>query len=112
MIGAIALNRRSMTMNHTARWALIPAVLIGWLAVAGPASAVLVSEVKDDAGFFKPETIKKANGEIKEIKERYKHDLVVETYKTVPADRLDEVKKMDKESRNRFFEGWEVERAK
>jgi hypothetical protein len=98
-------------MSRLLRWALLPAVLAGWV-VAVPARAALVSEVKDDAGFFKPETIQKANREIKEIKDRYKHDVVIETFKAPPADRAEEVKKMDRSARNRFFEEWARERFK
>lgn len=80
---------------------LFPAGLIG--------AAMLVSEIRDEAGFFKPETIEQANKLIKEIKDRHKKDLVIETYKAVPDKRKDEYAKLGKD---RFFEEWARERAR
>src|SRR5437867_125773 len=90
-------------MLHFARWMLVPAVVLAWLVAAGAASAALTAEVRDDGGFFKPETIRKANQEIKDLKHRTKKDLLVETYKTVPADKAEQVKNMNAEARNKFF---------
>ena len=46
----LSLVRRSFT----------PAVMLGWLLVGGPATAA-VPEIKDDAHFFKAETLAKAS---------------------------------------------------
>src|ERR1700733_4375124 len=84
--------------------------MAGVLLMAGwAAAALLVSEVKDDGGFFKPETIKKANKGIKDIKDQHKTDLVIETSKGFPPERKDDFEKLGKE---RFFEEWGRERAK
>ena len=88
---------------------LVPALAA---LVALPAMAALVAEVRDDAGFFKPEAIAKANLIVKSIKNQYKHDLLIETYKTVPADQADEFKKLDKEGRSRFYSDWALRRAR
>jgi uncharacterized membrane protein YgcG len=81
------------------------------LAVTTPAIAV-VPEVQDGAGFFKPETIAKVNDQLAEIGKKHNFDLLIETYPTVPADKVAAVKAMDKEARNRFFQEWANSRAK
>lgn len=92
-----------------ARWLGIPLCLA--LASASPAWAV-VPEVQDGAGFFKPETIAKANDALAEIGRKHNKDLLIETYATVPADKVEAVKAMDKESRGKFFQEWGKSRAK
>jgi hypothetical protein len=89
---------------------LWPLLVLGGLFVAGGAdAALLVSEVKDDGGFFKAEAIAKANKGIKEIKNLYKKDLVIESYKGIPADRKDLFEKVGK---TRFFDEWARDRAR
>jgi hypothetical protein len=92
-----------------ARWVWLPLALS--VAMTGPAWAV-VPEVKDGAGFFTPGALTKANQELAQIQKKYRKDLLIETFATVPADKADAVKKMDKQARNRFFETWAVERAR
>jgi uncharacterized protein len=98
-------------MLHSLRWTVVPALVLGWLAAVGPAAAV-TPEVKDEAGLFKAETVKKANAAVREIKNRYHKDLLIETFQTVPADKVEEVKKMDRAARDQFFEEWMRERAR
>ena len=93
-------------MLRVARWVLIPALVAGWLTAAGPAWAI-TPQVKDDAGFFSPAAVKKANEVIRDIKDRLHKDVVIETFKTVPANKVDQVKEMNPQARNRFFEEWE-----
>ena len=92
-------------MMSSARRIWIPAVVMAWLLAAGSASAALTPEVKDDAGIFKKETIKQANQEIKQLKDLYKEDLLIETYKEIPADRKGEY---SKEQKNEFFQKWAI----
>jgi uncharacterized membrane protein YgcG len=80
------------------------------LLVASPALAV-VPEVQDGAAFFKPETIAKANDLLAEIGKKHHKDLLIETYATVPADKVESVKAMDKEARAKFFQEWGNSRA-
>lgn len=82
-----------------------------WLLVAGLAGAavLLVSEVKDEGDFFKPEAIARANQGIREIKNKYKKDLVIETYKGIADKRKDDLEKLGKK---RFFEEWARNRAR
>jgi uncharacterized membrane protein YgcG len=99
---------KSVRRAPGARRALWPAVLLFLyvvLAVAAPALAV-VPEVQDGAGFFKPETIAKVNDAVAEIGKKHHKDLLIETYATVPADKVEAVKAMDKEARTKFFQEW------
>jgi len=43
-------------------------------------------QVQDTARFFTPDTIKKANAVMADIKKRYKKDLIVESIKEIPAE--------------------------
>src|SRR5438067_1121243 len=77
-------------MSLSARWALIPALVAGWLAFAGPGTAWASKasdppfKVKDEGGFFSELAKDKANREIAEIKRLYGKDVLVETSKTAP----------------------------
>src|SRR5436309_2021594 len=103
MIDALSFWRRC-NMSIGTRWILVAATMAASLLAVSSASAALTAEIRDEAGFFSPEAIQKANAEIKEIKREFKRDLLIETFKSVPADRLEEFKKMDRKARNRFFQ--------
>src|SRR5580704_19442378 len=75
-------------------------------------SWAVVPEVKDGAGFFTPGALTKANAQITEIQKKYRKDLLIETFPSVPADKADAFGKLDKQGRNRFFRDWAIERAK
>jgi hypothetical protein len=96
-------------MSAFCRLALIPAIVTGWLLTAGSALA-LTPQVKDDAGFFSADAVKKANAIIRDIENQFKKDLVIETYMTVPAGKIKEAS--DKGSRGPFFHDWAVQQAK
>jgi uncharacterized membrane protein YgcG len=91
------------------RWVLIPLCLT--FVAASPARAI-VPELQDGAAFFKPETIAKANDILAEIGKNHKKDLLIETYATVPADKVAAVKTMDKEAKAKFFQEWANSRAR
>lgn len=91
-------------------WVLVTA---GSLLIATPvALAALTPEVVDAAGFFGANATREANQVIKEIKDRYHKDLLIETYKTVPADKEAMFKDLDKRGQDRFFAEWGRDRAK
>jgi uncharacterized membrane protein YgcG len=46
----------------------------------------ILNVVKDYAGFFSPGAIESANKEIEQIRQRYKKDVVIETFASVPSD--------------------------
>ncbi len=72
----------------------------------------LAADVKDDAVFFSPGEIQKANADIRALKSTFKRDLVIETYRTVPANRSVQVKGMSADERNRFFREWAIDRSR
>jgi hypothetical protein len=93
------------------RTRLLPVLLvvIVWLGVAGPASAVYPPPVKDEAKFFSAEALEKANKRVKDAYRVTKKDLVIETYATVP-----EGKKVpeEKNKREELFKAWVNERCR
>src|SRR5579884_3425175 len=102
-----------LSMRLFLRSLLLPLLLAGWLCGAGTASA----EVRDDGKFFKADTVAKVNKEIQDIHDRYKKDVVVETYKSykdidVPETSKESVKLETKEERNKAFNEWALERAR
>jgi hypothetical protein len=90
-----------------ARWICLPAIIGLW--IGSPAHAV-TPRVKDAAGFFSAAAVEKANRQIADIEQRFHRDLLIETFATVPADKVAEVKNMDKPGREAFFKKWGNER--
>jgi hypothetical protein len=78
----------------------------------GAALAAVVPEVRDEGKFFSPETVKKADEQIREIYRKHGLDVVVETYKTVPGEDVEKLKAMDNRARGEFFLKYAKERAK
>jgi hypothetical protein len=70
------------------------AVLAAWLLFAGPVRAVFPPPIKDDGKFFSKEALEKANKKIKDIYQKYKKDVVIETL----GELTEEQKKKLKES--------------
>jgi hypothetical protein len=96
-----------MTMRVRTRLSILAALVIF------PAAAwALTPEVHDEAGFFKPETVKKADEIIKAIKQDKKKDLLIETFKHVPAGKEKEATSSDHQEKDRFFSDWARERAR
>jgi uncharacterized membrane protein YgcG len=90
------------------RWTLI-AALLALLGLTAPALAVYPPALKDDGKFFTKEGIEKANKKIREIYEKYKKDVVVET---VPTLTPDQEKKMKEDGEAKFFAKLTNDRAK
>ena len=78
---------------------LVP-VLVLWLALTGPARAVFPPPLKDEGKFFSKEAIEKANKKIREIYEKYKKDVVVETLAELSEEQK---KKLKDEKESKFF---------
>src|SRR5262249_29728126 len=93
-------------MMTIVRWLTLPLLLASWLANSGSALAV---GVRDDGGFFKEETIRKAETMIDEIKDRHQLDVVVETFRKIPDDMK---KDYNPENKSQFFEQWARDRAR
>ena len=93
-------------MLGAARWALAPALIAGWLLLLLPGTALAINpQVHDNGKFFDAETIRKADAAIKRIEQKYKIDVVVETYKEIPDDLLKKFGYNDKD-RDTFFKRW------
>src|SRR5262249_7994934 len=46
----------------------------------------VLNAVKDYAGFFSKDALERANEEIKELRQRFKRDIVIETFPNLPDD--------------------------
>ena len=90
------------------RWTLI-AALLALLGVAAPALAVYPPPLKDDGKFFSKEGAEKANKKIREIYEKYKKDVVIET---IPMLTADQEKKLKEDGANKFFAKLTSDRSK
>ena len=54
----------------------------------GPAiPGALANSVQDHAGFFSAQQVGRTNAEIKEFSQRFKKDLLIETFPALPADK-------------------------
>src|SRR6266446_7278694 len=102
-------------MLRYAQWAVFPAVLLGWLLTAEPATAqkkkTPARTVQDEAGLFSPTAVQKANAEIAEIKRIYNKDLLIETFGKARAG-IEKVELKDRQAKRQFFVDWALERAK
>jgi uncharacterized membrane protein YgcG len=103
------MSRSLLAMMCATRRALIATVLVAGLAARAPLAA-LAAEVKDDGGFFTADAVRKANDEIQEIKRQHKKDLVIETFKAVPAAKLKQFEDTPKSGQDKFFAEWAQER--
>lgn len=66
----------------------------------------------DTAKFFKDETVKKFQDEVKELYEKKQLDFLVETYAVPPKDELEKVKAMKAEERQKYMKDWATKRGK
>jgi hypothetical protein len=98
-------------MLRSARHTLVSILLIGCFAAVARAGA-LAPGVRDEAAYFKPQTVQKANEEIKDLQRELHKDLLIETFKTVPADKVKAVRGMGRAAREDFFARWAEERAR
>src|SRR4051812_45331028 len=91
--------------------ALTASLLLGFLSFGGRAQGA-IAEVRDEAHFFTADAVAQANEIIKEIKQRYKKDLLIETVRHVPENKKDEANSSDEKVKGHFFANWAVERAR
>jgi uncharacterized membrane protein YgcG len=91
-------------MLGAARWALVPALMAGCLLLPGTALAIN-PQVHDHGKFFDADTIRKADADIKRIEQKYKIDVVVETYDKIPEDLLSKFGYKEND-RDTFFKRW------
>ena len=68
-------------------------------------------EVKDPAGFFSENAKSEANRRILDIEKRFKHDLVIETFVSIPDDVKKGVDLKDRPAANRMYDQWARKQA-
>src|SRR5262245_35822329 len=85
--------RMVMFWTHASR-VFTATLLLGLVSLGAPAQAG-VAEVRDEAQFFSASAVAEANDQIKEIKQRHKKDLLIETVRQVPADKKAEATSSD-----------------
>jgi uncharacterized protein len=95
-------------MSHLARWALIPALVVGWLVLAGPVGAA--SGVKDNGDFFGKDTVRQADTLIREVKDRFHKDVYVVTFKSIPGNRMEQYEAA--KNKSEFYGEWVRELAR
>lgn len=74
-------------------------------------TSVQASDIADGAGFFSAEAVTKANQSIHELEKKSGFEIRIETYATVPKDKVDAVAKMEAKDRETFFSNWLHDRA-
>jgi hypothetical protein len=90
---------------------LRPLVCLSVLLLAGPALAQSsLAEVRDTAGLFNPKTVKEVDAQLRELRDVYHRDILIETVKEVPKDVLSRMEK-DKHPA-RVFADWARSRAR
>ena len=82
------------------------ASLAGFVRAASDSPAV-----RDEAGFFTPDTVRKANEEILALRKQFKVDLLIETVDRVASDKITQVREMNAAERNQFFSTWALDRT-
>src|SRR5262245_16200690 len=86
------------------------AAVAGWLALPGPAWAVYPPPVKDDGKFFTKDGLDRANKKIREIYQKYKKDVVVETLEKLTPEQ--QKKYQEEEEKDRFFARLALDRGR
>lgn len=71
-------------------------------------AADLAAPIQDHAGIFSADAVKTADGILADIKRRFEMDVVVETFKEIPADRKAQYSPEKKEE---FFQKWALDQA-
>ena len=87
-------------MSRLMRGVGLAFVAVAWLGLTGPVRAVFPPPVKDDGKFFTKEGLDKANKKIREIYEKYKKDVVIETLASLTPE---QEKKLKEETTTKFF---------
>jgi uncharacterized membrane protein YgcG len=92
-----------MKTRHNALFAFLATLVL--LAGARFASA----DVQDNAGFFSEDAVRQANFDLKDIKQKYGKDLLVETHPTLPAEVQSQINAQNKD---KVFADWAQQRGR
>lgn len=89
---------------------LLLALAVAWMGLAArPAHAVYPPAIKDEGKFFTAKGLEKANQKIRDIYEKYRKDVVVETIDALGAD---QDKAFKEEGGKKFFPKYALKRIK
>ncbi len=72
----------------------------------------IVNSVQDHAGLFSSQQVVRANKEVKEFAQRFKRDLVIETFQAPPADMQKKILTANPEEKEKIFTAWIHARVK
>ena len=97
-------------MRHTRMNSTLTLSVLAMTLLLAP-SMSRAADVVDGGGFFSAETLAKANQTIRDLETKTGHEVRIETFANVPADKVDAVKKMEKTEREEFFKKWLHDRA-
>ena len=99
----------SMLITHRFRVfvSLISALLVG--SVVGRAERGVII---DGGGFFSDAAKAEANRQLLELGTRFKKEVVIETFKAIPAEVSQGVNLQDRAAVNRMFEAWTLQQAR
>jgi len=95
----------------TLRRIVLPCLLVGLLGGALAAGGYAPA-VRDDAGFFAPDTARKVNEEVGALKKQFGVDVRVETVARVPTAVIDRVRDMDAAQKSEYFSAWAQDKAR
>lgn len=102
--------------NHLFNFLRVANLLGGFLALVITSFAVRAEltygDLRDNGNFFSKQAKIEANRNINELGQRFKKELVVETYAEIPSDLKLGVDLEDKAAFNRLFEQWATRQAK
>ena len=88
-------------------WLLAPLMLLA--LCTSRASAAASSGVHDEAHFFSDDTVQQAEQIIRQIDQKHRRDVLVETVPSVPSDLQD---RLQQQGTRPFFQSWANQRAK
>jgi uncharacterized membrane protein YgcG len=102
-------NQQTVRAGGWGRWLASCAFAVGSLWFAGAVQAAPL--IDDQAGLFSPEAVKTAEQALADVAKQIGHEVRVETYATVPANREGKVAEMSATERDRFYGDWLRARA-
>jgi uncharacterized membrane protein YgcG len=86
--------------------------LAGFNAITSSSPTLSASEIRDGAGFFSPAVVSSATEALNQVEQRDKVGVRIETFATIPADKLAEFQALPKSNWGVFYQKWIEEIAR